>query len=96
MFIAPTTTVCFSGTPNAPENVTYALVNDGKDLRIEWTVKRDVLRPIESYYIYLSAADKTRRQVETDRSNFTTQETTISSQNIDHGKQFTLQVMLPK
>ena len=92
MFIAPTTTVCFSGTPNAPENVTYALVNDEKDLRIEWTVKRDVLRPIESFYISLSAADKTRRQVETDGSNFTTQETYYIIPNIDQGKQFTLQV----
>ena len=92
MFIVPTNTVCFSGTPNAPENVTYALVNDGKDLRIEWTVKKDMLRPVESFYIYLSPADKTRRQVETDRLNFTTQETYYIIPNIDQGKQFTLEV----
>lgn len=92
MFIAPTTTVCFSGTPNAPGNVTYALVNDGKDLRIEWTVIEDVLRPIERFNIYLSPADITRRQVETDRSNFTTQEIYYIIPNIDQGKQFTLQV----
>ena len=67
-------------------------MNDGKDLRIEWTVIEDVLRPIESFYISLSAADITRRQVETDRSNFTTQETFYVIPNIDQGKQFTLQV----
>ena len=67
-------------------------MNDGKDLRIEWTVIEDVLRPIESFYISLSPADITRRQVETDRSNFTTQEIYYIIPNIDQGKQYTLQV----
>ena len=67
-------------------------MNDGKDLRIEWTVLEDVLRPIERIYISLSPADITRRQVETDRSNFTTQEIYYIIPNIDQGKQFTLQV----
>ena len=82
----------FSGTPNGPENVELTLVNDEKDLHIGWTVIEDVLRPIGSFYISLSAADITRRQVETDRSNFTTQETFYVIPNIDQGKQFTLQV----
>ena len=93
MFIAPQPyNFCFSGTPNAPEHVRLVLVNDEKDLRIEWTAKEDVLRPIESYSIYLSPADITRRQVETDRLNFTTQETYYIIPNIDQGKQFTLEV----
>ena len=87
-----TTTVCFSGTPNAPEHVTMMLVNDKTDLRIEWTAKEDILRPIESYSIYLSFADITRRQVETDRLNFTTQEIYYIIPNIDQWKQFTLDV----
>ena len=92
MFIALTANFCFSGTPNAPEHITLILVNDEKDLRIEWTVKEDVLRPIESYSVYLSPADITRRQVETDRLNFTTQENYYIIPNIDQGKRFTLQV----
>ena len=68
------------------------LVNDKTDLRIEWTAKEDILRPIESYSIYLSFADITRRQVETDRLNFTTQEIYYIIPNIDQGKQFTLDV----
>ena len=82
----------FSGTPNVPEHIRLVLVNDEKDLRIEWTVKGDVLRPIESYSVYLSPADITRRQVETNRLNFTTQETYYIIPNIDQGKQFTLEV----
>ena len=80
------TNFCFSGTPNAPEHIRLVLVNDEKDLHIEWTIKEDVLRPIENYNIYLSPADINRRQVETDRLNFTTQETYYIIPNIDQGK----------
>ena len=67
-------------------------MNDEKDLRTEWTVKEDVLRPIESYSVYLYPADITRRQVGTDRLNVTTQETYYIIPNIDQGKRFTLEV----
>ena len=76
----------FAGVPELPRGIKIDLVNDNKDLLIQWEVPKSELRPVNSFLVIVNKLD-TRRQsneeiYETQQTNFTLMDINLNTKYV--------------